>query len=39
MESDYEKKLKDAESRSRITERVKESSNDTAGFYFPFGRE
>lgn len=39
MESDYEKKLKDAESRSRITERVKEFSNDTAAFYFPFGRE
>lgn len=39
IESDYEKKLKDAESRSRITERVKESSNDTAAFYFPFGRE
>lgn len=39
MESDYEKKIKDAESRSRITERVKESFNDTAAFYFPFGRD
>lgn len=39
MECDYEKKLKDAESRSRIVECVKESSNDTAAFYFPFGRE
>ena len=39
MESDYEKRLKDAESRSRIVECVKESSNDTAAFYFPFGRE